>query len=261
MALIPIRNKERIVGLIQLNDRRKGLFTLETVQLLEGISAHIGAALMRKRAEEAIIDSKNLLQTIIDTVPMRVFWKDTELRYLGCNLAFATEAGVAQPEDLIGKDDNQLGWKDQTEKYRADDRSVIESGVPKLFHDEKQITPDGQMIWVRTSKVPIRNAANETIGVLGIFNDITECKQAEEIIQETNRNLEEAIVRANAMAAQAEAANCAKSEFLANMSHEIRTPMNGVIGMTESAAGHRSERRAAALRRDVVEPAANRCWR
>jgi PAS domain S-box-containing protein len=233
VALIPIRNKERIVGLIQLNDRRKGLLTLETVQLLEGISAHIGAALMRKRAEEAINNSRKLLQTIINTVPMGVFWKDTELRYLGCNLAFATEAGAAQPDDLIGKDDNQLWRKEQTEKYRADDRSVIESGIPKLFYDEQQITPDGQMIWVRTSKVPLRNEADETIGILGIFNDITECKQAEEVLQETNRSLEEANVRANAMAAQAESANRAKSEFLANMSHEIRTPMNGVIGMID----------------------------
>ena len=54
MALVPIRNKDRIVGLIHLNDRRKGCFTLETVELLEGIAAHIGAALTRKQAEEAL---------------------------------------------------------------------------------------------------------------------------------------------------------------------------------------------------------------
>jgi len=66
----------------------------------------------------------------------------------------------------------------------------------------------------------------------GFIEDITERKRAEETLLATNRDLEEATVRANDLAARAEMANIAKSEFLANMSHEIRTPMNGVIGMT-----------------------------
>ena len=68
VALIPIRNKEKIVGLIQLNDRRKGRFTLETVTLLEGIASHIGSALMRKQAEEALkkaaIEREKLIQEL-----------------------------------------------------------------------------------------------------------------------------------------------------------------------------------------------------
>ena len=68
VALVPIRNKEKIVGLIQLNDRRKGRFTLETVTLLEGISSHIGSALMRKQAEEALkkaaIEREKLIQEL-----------------------------------------------------------------------------------------------------------------------------------------------------------------------------------------------------
>jgi PAS domain S-box-containing protein len=134
----------------------------------------------RKRAEETITSSNKLLQTIINAAPLRIFWKDAGLRYLGCNLAFAKDAGVACPDDLIGKDDYRLGWKEQAELYRADDRRVIESGIPKLSYDEPQTTPDGDQIWLRTSKVPLRNEADETIGVLGIYEDITERKQEEE---------------------------------------------------------------------------------
>jgi signal transduction histidine kinase len=65
-----------------------------------------------------------------------------------------------------------------------------------------------------------------------VFADITVRKQAEAVLKETNRQLEEATAQANEMAAKAEMASIAKSEFLANMSHEIRTPLNGVIGMT-----------------------------
>jgi two-component system cell cycle sensor histidine kinase/response regulator CckA len=133
----------------------------------------------RKRAEEAIAASNKLLQTIINTAPMRVFWKDKELRYLGCNFAFARDAGVKSPDDLIGKDDFQLGWKEQTVSYRADDLRVIESGNPKLSYDELLTTPDGHRLWVSTSKVPLRNDASETIGVLSVYDDITNRKLAE----------------------------------------------------------------------------------
>lgn len=65
MALVPIRNKDRVIGLIQLNDRRKGCFTLDTVELLEGIALHIGAALTRKQAEDALRRSEENLRTLL----------------------------------------------------------------------------------------------------------------------------------------------------------------------------------------------------
>jgi two-component system cell cycle sensor histidine kinase/response regulator CckA len=136
-----------------------------------------------RRTQEAIAASNKLLQAIINTAPMRVFWKDKDLRYLGCNFAFARDAGVKSPDDLIGKDDFQLGWNEQTESYRADDLQVIESGIPKLSYDELQTKPDGQQIWIRTSKVPLRNESNETIGVLGVYDDITNRKQTEDALK------------------------------------------------------------------------------
>ncbi|MDK9706185.1 MAG: PAS domain S-box protein [Desulforhopalus sp.] len=131
------------------------------------------------QAEQAVIQSNKLLQTIINTAPMRIFYKDRELRYIGCNDAFARDAGVRSPEDLVGKDDYQLAWKEQAELYRADDLHVLESGMPKLFYDEPQTTPEGKQIWLRTSKVPLLGDANEIIGVLGMYEDISDWKKAE----------------------------------------------------------------------------------
>jgi signal transduction histidine kinase/DNA-binding response OmpR family regulator len=71
------------------------------------------------------------------------------------------------------------------------------------------------------------------VGQMITLRDITESKNAEEILLQTNRDLEEATSRAQFMTAQAEMANRAKSEFLANMSHEIRTPLNGIIGFSD----------------------------
>jgi diguanylate cyclase (GGDEF)-like protein/PAS domain S-box-containing protein len=134
----------------------------------------------RKAAEAAIAESRNLLFTIIDTAPMRVFWKDRDLRFLGCNTAFAGDSGMTHPNNVIGKDDYQMGWAAQADLYRADDRAVMVSGIAKLFYDEPQTTPEGQTIWLRTSKIPLKNKDGETIGLLGIYEDITERKQAEE---------------------------------------------------------------------------------
>jgi len=138
----------------------------------------------RKAAHEALQNSRNLLKAIIDAVPMRVFWKDQNLRYLGCNPAFARDAGKSDPDDLLGKDDFEMTWAEQAEAYRADDRAVIASGLARLSFEEPQTTPEGRTIWLRTSKVPLRNHANQNIGILGVYEDITDHKLADAALRE-----------------------------------------------------------------------------
>ncbi len=137
----------------------------------------------RKHTEALLVESRNLLQTIIDTAPLRVFWKDRQSRYLGCNPAFARDAGRTDPAAVVGLDDRQMSWANEAELYRADDRSVMESGVAKLGYDEPQTTPDGRAIWLRTSKVPLRSPAGEVIGVLGMYEDITRERATEQALR------------------------------------------------------------------------------
>ncbi|MFO1424843.1 MAG: PAS domain S-box protein [Candidatus Competibacteraceae bacterium] len=137
----------------------------------------------RKQVEEALRQSRNLLQTVLDTIPARVFWKDRDLRYLGCNQTFAHDAGVSSPDDMVGRDDYQMGWREQADLYRNDDWRVLESGKPKLDYEELQTTPDGRHIWLRTSKVPLRDADGVVFGILGTYQDITEYKRAENALQ------------------------------------------------------------------------------
>ncbi len=166
--------------------------------------------------EERQQETRRLLRNVLDTAPVRVFWKDLEGRYLGCNLAFARDAGLEAPDEIIGKVDYDMGWLPQADQYRTDDRQVMDSGVAKMNYEEPQTTPEGQTIWLRTSKIPLRDASGAVIGILGVYEDITE-----------HRKAQQALIVAKE---QADAANRAKSEFLANMSHEIRTPLNGIVG-------------------------------
>lgn len=137
------------------------------------------------RAEQALRESQAMLQTVLNTIPVRVFWKDKALKYLGCNLPFALDAGVQSPDELIGKDDFQMGWREQAEAYRKDDRLIIESGQSKIGFEEPQTRPDGRQMWLRTSKVPLRNGNRDIRGVLGTYEDITERRQAAQALQES----------------------------------------------------------------------------
>ncbi|MHB8776214.1 MAG: PAS domain S-box protein, partial [Anaerolineales bacterium] len=133
----------------------------------------------RKQAEEALRASQQIIEGIINAIPVSVFWKNKNLVYLGCNEVFARDKGFTDPMDVIGKDDYQLARRDQAELYRGDDRKIIESGRSKLLIEEPQTTPQGNTITLLTSKVPLRSSQGEIIGVLGTYMDITERKQAE----------------------------------------------------------------------------------
>jgi PAS domain-containing protein len=107
-----------------------------------------------------------MLELVLDTIPQRVFWKDRDLQYLGCNKPLVADAGLALPQQILGKTDFDLSWKDQAESYQADDRWVMEQGMPKLGFEEPLTRLDGNVRWLRTSKVPLRDREGQVIGVL-----------------------------------------------------------------------------------------------
>jgi PAS domain S-box-containing protein len=215
----------------------------ELGQLQHGINSmteKLGALLVQQRQiADDLQNQKDLLQSVLEHTPIRVFWKDTELRYLGCNRLFARDAGLAGPQELIGKSDFDMAWREQAALYQADDRAVMASGLPKLDFEEPQTTPDDHTIWLSTSKVPLKGKDQQVIGILGIYADVTQRKQDADELDHHRQHLEQMIVERTRELQEArviaDAANHAKSEFLANMSHEIRTPMNAVIGLTQLA--------------------------
>ena len=176
----------------------------------------------------------SLLSLVLDLIPYVVFWKDRESVYLGCNRNFATLAGRASPNDIIGLTDHDLPWtREESDAYRADDAEVMTSGRAKLHIVETLLDAKGQRTWKDTSKVPLRDRHGNVIGVLGILADITELKERERELR-----------RANEIAV---AASTAKTNFMANLSHEIRTPMSAILGFTELLAKTAREDQASGL--------------
>lgn len=165
---------------------------LYSVHVMEDVTERKRIETKLNATSEGLSLSLHLLQGVIESVPIRVFWKDVDLRYLGCNALFAKDAGLSRPDELIGKTDFEMGWKDQADLYRKDDHSVITAGVAKLGYEEPQTTPDGGIIWLRTSKVPLRDDDGRIIGILGIYDDITRQKQMERDLLLSESRLKEA---------------------------------------------------------------------
>lgn len=138
----------------------------------------------QKRTEQQLRAVNTMMRLVLETAPLRIFWKDQDSRYLGCNHAFAQDAGLTEPEQLVGKLDAELGWHAQAELYRADDLRVMASKTPFLNYEEPQTTPDGHQIWLRTSKVPLYGLDGKGMGVLGVYDDITDYKRAQEQIHQ-----------------------------------------------------------------------------
>lgn len=143
----------------------------------------------RKLAEDELFRSRQMLQLVVDNIPMLVFWKDNNLVYLGCNQAFATHVGLTSPTEIIGKTDFDLPWKELAQQYQEDDRQVIESNSLKLDFEELALQPDRSQAWVRTNKIPLHDRDGKVIGVLVTSEDISERRMAEQEIENANEKL------------------------------------------------------------------------
>jgi len=132
----------------------------------------------QKHMEDAFKQQHEELQTIFDTVPASIFYKDKENRIIRVNQAFTKLMGLTK-EELEGKSLFELYPKEQAEPYWEDDKDVITLGKQKLNIIESVDTKKG-LRWVQTHKIPYRDNFGKIIGVVGFTTDITERKQAEE---------------------------------------------------------------------------------
>jgi PAS domain S-box-containing protein len=166
--------------------------------------------------ESADASVASVLQYVVDNIPYLIFWKDTNSVYLGCNKNFAALDGKDDSRALVGRSDFDMAWKDLAHLYRAGDLETMARGEAILDKEERSIDPAGNETIILTSKVPLRNAAGEVTGLLGIIVDITARKQLELELQRAKED--------------ADRAAQAKSDFVANVTHELRTPLTLILG-------------------------------
>ena len=132
----------------------------------------------------------NVYKTLIETLPQKIFYKDCKSVYISCNNNFARDLRI-KPEKITGKTDYDFFPSELAEKYRADDKRVISRGITEDIVEHYVL--NGHNNYVRTIKAPVKDAEGTIIGVMGIFWDITESKQAEEDLKKYRKHLEKLV--------------------------------------------------------------------
>ena len=115
-----------------------GLLTLTLVSggLLVLVAFLAREIRVRERTTETVFDMANMLRLVIDTIPQRIFWKDVDMRYLGCNRLFAEDAGQRSADEIVGKTDAELYRADAAARFSAADERVLRDGVSLLDYEE-----------------------------------------------------------------------------------------------------------------------------
>ena len=173
----------------------------------------------RKETEEKLIHERKLLRTLIDNLPATIYVKDAECRKIIANRADMEVIGAKTEEEVLGKTDMEIFSNDIGVRGYADDKRLIETGIPVLNQEEFFYDTNGIQHWLLTSKIPLTDENGKITGLVGIGHHITEQRKMQaELIEAKDK---------------AEESDRLKSAFLANMSHEIRTPLNSIIGFSE----------------------------
>ncbi len=158
------------------------------------------------------------LNTLLNTIPALVYFKDSNFRYQLVNKAFLEFSGLTR-KDVIGKTLKEVFHHYLPPgKYQELEKQVIKDG--RFFYNvEEQVEQNEKKIWIHTNIAPVRSREGEIIGLIGVSWDISSQKNYELQLKQARDLAEEGVH--------------IKDQFLTNMSHEIRTPLNGIIGMAE----------------------------
>jgi PAS domain S-box-containing protein len=185
----------------------------------------------RKLAEEALRESEQRLQDVVDNTTAVVFVRDLELRYMLVNREYERRHGV-QRDQIRGKTDFDIFPHDVAEAVRANDRQVIESGVPIEF---EEVVPSGEgQRWYISAKFLLRDHTGKPYAVCGIATDITERKRAESEIRQLNASLEKRVAERTIALVQANDQLRHAEEKLRKRSEQVQKHRDVLLALAHS---------------------------
>jgi PAS domain S-box-containing protein len=134
---------------------------------------------------------QGLLRTLLDNLPDKIYFKDTQSRFVRTGKAQAQTLGAASPAEVIGRTDFDYFGEKHARQAFADEQEVMRTGQPLLGKVEQEDRPDGRVTWALTSKIPWRDKDGKIIGTFGVSKDITAIKEAQRAVEELHKQLVE----------------------------------------------------------------------
>jgi phosphoserine phosphatase RsbU/P len=148
-------------------------------------------AVKRAETERRLALERNLLRSVVDTIPDSIYVKDAEGRYILDNVAHRAQLGAGSFEEVVGRTVFDFFSQAVARRFQADDERVMQSGVPILHRHEAAGDADNPERWLSTTKVPLRDPEGRIIGIVGLGRDITARKAAEARLALYTRELQE----------------------------------------------------------------------
>ena len=239
-----------LVGILTLQGQRRDLyqtpfmmtlFTLTNVVIFVTLIWWNAASLrrldeQRLHAEETLREAEAVYHSLVETLPQNIFRKDLEGRVTFGNTNYCKVLGLSL-DQLLGKTDFDLFPHHLAERYRNDDRDVVENR--KVFDTvEEHVTPAGKRLYVQVMKTPVYGPGGNVVGVQGIFWDVTDRKLAEQELEHKNRLLEESVASEREALGQLKKTQshlvqqeklASLGQMVAGVAHEINNPLAFVI--------------------------------
>jgi PAS domain S-box-containing protein len=157
--------------------------TPDARQCYDLLGHQIGQALESRWIEEAMSEQRRLIETLMDSIPDNVYFKDRDSRFIRISRAMSRRFGLESPEQAVGKTDFDFFTSEHAQKAFDDEQRILKTGEPLVADEEKETWPDGSVTWVSTTKQCLRNEQGEIMGTYGVSRDITAHKLAEEALR------------------------------------------------------------------------------
>jgi PAS domain S-box-containing protein len=211
VALAPVRSKDQIIGLLQLNDRRPGRFTPERIRFFEVLANNLGLALQRRQVEEALRESESRFRTFFETVAVGTAEVDESGHFLQVNERFCQITGYSR-EEMLGMTPADLMHPEDRDRDKERIALHLQGDLPAYEIERRCIRKDGSVLWVQITASMIRSAEGKLLRSARIIQDITERKRAQA-----------ALLRSEKLASL--------GRMAATIAHEINNPLDALMNL------------------------------
>jgi two-component system, chemotaxis family, CheB/CheR fusion protein len=164
-----------------------------------------------RAAEDALFHERYLLNSLLATVPDAIYFKDARGKFIRANMAMAKRLGLEDPREAVGKTGFELPRQEVALAVHQQDERVLKSGEAVHYKLEMRASEGQATEWDLVTRLPLRDADEDVVGIIGIFRNVTEQKRAELAIEDGVRR---------------------RDQFLAMLSHELRNPLGAIVGAT-----------------------------